>query len=102
MSTVPASGGGRLSPTKYILRDTPERAVITRRHHPLQGQQFEVLQGGRERITLRLTDGASIRLPRHWTDADGVAPDASRWCESVLSVEAVRRLLELIEAFLRR
>ena len=93
---------GRLSPTKYILRDTPEKVAIARRHHPLEGQQFEVLQGGRERLTLRLADGASLRVPRHWTDADGCGLEAGSLCESVYSVASVRRLLELVDAFLRR
>jgi hypothetical protein len=60
-----------------------------------------VLQGGRERITLRLSDGTSIRMPRRWTDADGGAaadgPD-----ETILTVDAVRCMLALIEAFVRR
>jgi hypothetical protein len=59
-----------------------------------------VLQGGREQITLRLSDGTSIRLPRGWTDADGAPADGQD--EAVLTVEAVRRMLALLEAFLRR
>jgi hypothetical protein len=76
--------------------------AITRRHHPLNGQQFEVLQGGKERLTLRMRDGLSMRIPRRWTDADG-APAADR-CqgESVFTAESMRRLLELVAAFSRR
>jgi hypothetical protein len=61
-----------------------------------------VLQGGREQIALRLADGASLRIPRHWTDADGALSADSNGSESILTVEALRRMLELLEAFLRR
>jgi hypothetical protein len=47
--------------------------TITRAHHPLREQTFEVLVGGNERITMRLPDGASMRVPRGWTDADRTA-----------------------------
>jgi hypothetical protein len=74
--------------------------TIIRRHHPLRGQLFEVLQGGRERITIRLQDGTSMRIPRDWTDADG--DTGSGQVESIFTAESLRRMLELVDAFCRR
>jgi hypothetical protein len=76
--------------------------VITRRHHPLLGQQFEVLQSGKMRITIRLKDGTSMRVPRHWTDADGDIAKSSSQHETALTNESMRRLFELVDAFSRR
>ena len=75
--------------------------TITRPHHPLLGQVFEVLMGGNERITIRLADGTSMRVARRWTDADGVAP-GDRRRDGSFTVESLRRLVALVEAFLGR
>ncbi len=93
---------GRLSRTKYILRNTPERIEITRRHHPLRGQQFDVLKGGPERITIRMSDGASMYISRDWTDADGAQPDDTHQHDGYFTVESLRRLLSLLEMFSAR
>jgi hypothetical protein len=42
-----------------------------------------------------------MRLPRAWTDADGVATEA-READAVFSVDAIRALLVIVEALLRR
>jgi hypothetical protein len=42
-----------------------------------------------------------MRLPRAWTDADGAAAEASE-ADAVFSVDAIRALLEIVEALLRR
>ena len=73
--------------------------TLTRRHHPLEGQRFEVMFGGPTRIVVRLADG-TMRVPRSWTDADG-AP-APRAPDTVFSIEALKDLLELVEALRRR
>ena len=44
---------------------------MTRRHHPLEGQTFEVLKVGKKDLLVQLRDGSTIKLPRSWTDADG-------------------------------
>ena len=93
---------GRLSRTKYNLRNTPERVTITRPHHPLLDQVFEVLMGGNERITIRLADGTSMRVPRLWTDADGVAPHDARRRDGFFTVNSLRRLVALAEALMSR
>jgi len=93
---------GRLAYTKYILRNTPERITITRRHHPLQSQQFDVAIGGRKRITIRLDDGTTMRIPRGWTDADGGRPQDERQRDGVLTIDSLRRLFDLIDALASR
>ena len=62
---------------------------------------FEVLQTGPRQLVIRALDGITMRLPRVWTDADG-APAESGGAEAVLSVEAIRTLLEMVEALRRR
>jgi hypothetical protein len=42
-----------------------------------------------------------MRLARAWTDADGAATEASE-ADAVFSVDAIRALLEIVEALLRR
>jgi hypothetical protein len=56
-----------------------------------------VVRGGPRELVIRAIDGVVMRLPRAWTDADGVTnrragPDA------VFTVEAIRTLMELVEA----
>ena len=72
-----------------------------RRHHPLRGRDFEVLKDGREWLCLRLPDGTPMRILRRWTDADGalVSDDAA---EAIFTVESLRQLGMLLDAFLRR
>ena len=75
--------------------------TITRRHHPLQGQTFDVLHTGRHQLVVRALDGLAMRLPRAWTDADG-APAETGEPDAVFSVDAIRALLEIVEALHRR
>jgi hypothetical protein len=67
----------------------------------MEGQRFFVLQGGKERITIRLADGTSTRIPRDWTDADGVVSSV-KTRDGFYSVESLRETIELVDAFLRR
>jgi hypothetical protein len=61
----------------------------------------EVLHTGSCQLVVRAPDGFSMRLPRAWTDADGVAAERST-TEAVFSVDAIRALLEIAEALQRR
>jgi hypothetical protein len=74
---------------------------ITRRHHPLQGQTFDILQTGRRQLVVRALEGIAMRLPRAWTDADGASAETSE-PDAVFSVDAIRALLEIVEALQRR
>jgi hypothetical protein len=73
--------------------------TVTRRHHPLEGQQFDVLMEGKQRLTLRINDGSTMRIPRQWTDADGVDTDQPPVREGIYTTESLRRLFSLIDAF---
>jgi hypothetical protein len=73
---------------------------VTRRHHPLEGQPFEVVTLGPTQIVVRLGDRTTMRLPRRWTDADGAPPPRSR--EGVFTSDSLRELLERVEAMRRR
>jgi hypothetical protein len=75
--------------------------TITRRHHPLRGQSFDVLQTGPHQLVVRALGGLAMRLPRTWTDADGPPAETSE-PDAVFSVDAIRALLEIVEALHRR
>ncbi len=56
-----------------------------------------MVRGGPREIVIRAVDGLVMRLPRAWTDADGVT-DGSAGPDAVFTVEAIRALMELVEA----
>ena len=72
---------------------------MTRRHHPLEEQVLDVVKGGPVYVVVRLRDGTTMRLPRAWTDVDGVAASVSA---SIYCVDSLREFLELVEALRRR
>jgi hypothetical protein len=92
---------GRLSQTTYNLHDAPERVTVTRAHHPLRGQQLEVLRAGKEFLSVRHPDGGPMAIPRAWTDADGVASGAAPSVPGIFAVDALRALAALVEALQR-
>jgi hypothetical protein len=61
---------------------------------------YEVLQGGPRDLLVRGTDGVAMRLPRAWTDADGARDEDA--VEAVFTVDAIRALLDLVDALRRR
>ena len=73
---------------------------LTRRQHPLEGESLEVVTAGPTQIVARLRDGTTMRLPRAWSDADGAL--SSRRAERVFTVDALRELIERIDALGRR
>ena len=76
--------------------------TITRPYHPLQGRQFDVLMEGKERITLRLSDGTSMRILRQWTDADGANLCEAQTRAGIYTAESLRRLIALVDALMSR
>ena len=72
---------------------------LTRRRHPLEGQLLDVVRGGRAQIVVRLNDGTTMRLPRSWTDIDGVR---ALPVESIYTIDSLRELLEHVEVLRRR
>ena len=87
---------GKLSHTKYILQNLPLHVTVTRRHHPLLGQELEVLKADKNNLTLRLADGATLKMPRAWTNADGATGTQQPSISSVFTVEALRELMALV------
>jgi hypothetical protein len=75
---------------------------ITRPHHPLLDQEFEVLNADAHRIVVRHFDGGTMKIPRAWTNADGEQAVARVGLPQVFTVEALRELLDLIDALRRR
>ena len=89
---------GTLSHPKYDLRNTPERVTVTRRHHPLEGKQLQVLCAGRSQLTVRLRDSSTMRIERAWTDADGPGVCRAGSMATQLTVDTLRDLLALVNA----
>ncbi len=89
---------GGLSQTKHHFQDSKKRVAVVRRHHPLQGQGFEVLIEGKKHLAIRLRDGTSMRIPRDWTDVDGKSVEGKPAVSSVLTSESIRKLIELVKA----
>ena len=85
----------------HFTTPTPPKVKITRRHHPALGQTFEVLRGGPRQLVLRGPQGLVVRVPRSWTDADGVVL-AHGGDETAYNVESIRELTELVDALIRR
>ena len=77
---------------EYFRGRPPTAVTLTRRHHPLAGQVLEVVLDGPTQLVVRLGDGTTLRVPRAWTDADRPPPEPA--CESVFTVEALRKLLD--------
>jgi len=77
------------------------RVKITRRYHPLQGQELEVISDGPLEVTVRHPDTLAMRIPRNWTDADGVA-NAPLPSDTELNTASLRDLLHLVEILERR
>jgi hypothetical protein len=58
---------------------------------------------GKQRLTLRINDGSTMRILRQWTDADGDgAGSESPVREGIYTTESLRRLFSLIDAFKSR
>ena len=85
---------GSLLQTKYYLSNSSSKTTIIRRHHPLHDQQLELLSVGKTTAVVRLPDGSSMKIPRHWIDVD------SSTCmelvgESEISLQGLKELLSL-------
>ena len=93
---------GKWSQTMDHIQNSKRRVVvIVRRHHPLQGREFEVLMEGKNYLAIRLRDGSSMKIPRDWTDVDGKANESEPAIGSILTSEAIRELIELTDAVRR-
>lgn len=73
---------------------------MVRPHHPLLGRKLEVLRDGDRLLVVRLPDGCGARIPRAWTDADGAPPPRPE-PETILTAEALREILSLVESLRR-
>jgi hypothetical protein len=94
---------GRSSHTKYSLHNLPPSVVVTRRHHPLWGQELDVIQANKVALTIRMADGSTMRMLRAWTNAGEAATalaEPSDCC--VFTIEAVREFLHLVRTLRHR
>ena len=92
---------GARSQTEYVGRSTPQRVTVTRRHHPSEGESFDVVKGGQNTLVIRLADTSTMRIPRAWTDADGVRAGMDT-PQHIFTAEALRALGALVVLLARR
>jgi len=74
---------------------------LARRHHPLLGQELEVLSASAKNFVLSLPDGSKLRVPRAWTSDAG--PGGEPKGEEVVAVLAdLSRLADRVVGLLGR
>jgi hypothetical protein len=76
--------------------------TITRRHHPLLGQQLDVWRVNKSILVLTMHDGSRVKLPREWTDLDGPVPGCAPNGDSRFTVSGLRELIQLLERLRNR
>ena len=90
--------GGRSSQTTQDPSTSPSRlrVRVIKRHHPLEGQELELVRNGKSQLVVRNPDGMTMRIPRTWTDVDG-ADGALILSETQLTIITLRSLLHLTQ-----
>jgi hypothetical protein len=63
---------------------------------------LEVLTVDRRQVVVRSPDGLSLKLPRLWTDVDGVDGEGDSRGGAVFTAESLRALAVLLEALTQR
>lgn len=93
---------GVLSQTKYILKNSATHVRVIRPHHPLFGKELEILKDAKADIIVLRPDGASMKLPRNWTDIDG--PDSCRELsgKAIFTTQSLQEFRELLETLTKR
>ena len=87
-----------LSQTKYILKNSVTHVRVTRPHHPLRGQEFEILRNGKKFVEILRSEGTSMRMPRSWTDVDGNDSCRALDGDAIFTTQSLRDLKDLLEA----
>jgi hypothetical protein len=71
---------------------------VTRPHHPLRGQEFEILRSGKKFVEILRSEGTSMRMPRSWTDVDGNDPCEVLDGDAIFTTQSLKDLKGLLEA----
>ena len=70
---------------------------MTRRHHPLEGRELDVVRGGESQLVVQHPDTLTMRIPRAWTDTDGAISPPKAEPDTQLTVHALRELMHLAD-----
>ena len=86
--------------TPSVRSPPPVDAIGSQDHAAASSPPGPDVRGGARwpaRAVIRAVDGVVMRLPRAWTDADGLTSGGAG-ADAVFTVEAIRALVELVEA----
>jgi hypothetical protein len=75
---------------------------VVRRHHPLLGEDLEVLSVNKSVVVVCLTNGSSLKIPRQWTDVDTAQSSPTLQGDSKLCMQGLGELLEILEPLSKR
>jgi hypothetical protein len=59
---------------------------------------LEVVRDGKSQLVVRHPDSVTMRIPRAWTDADGIPPPPRSGPDTQLTLGSLRDLLRLVDA----
>jgi hypothetical protein len=68
----------------------------------LFGRELEVIRANKVMLTIRLHDGSTMKVPRAWTNAGRVMGVIEPRRCSILTIEGVRELIDLVSVLRRR
>jgi len=95
-STPKTTAGSVWNASPALRRDSKPAATTQK------GVRLEVLSHGKRHVVVRSPDGLSMKLPRSWTDIDGVGFGGDSSGDAIFTVESLRELGVLLEALAQR
>jgi hypothetical protein len=64
--------------------------------------ELEVVQNGRNLLSVRLPDGSTMKIPRDWTATGAALPDANSGPGTLCTVHGLMELALLVAALMKR
>ena len=95
------STGGTVQ-TKYNHQHLENDVEVTRRHHPLAGQRFQVLRTAANFVVLQLADGSRVKMPKNWTNINDNSAVDDLCRGTIFTTTSILELLDLVQILSRR
>jgi len=93
--------GGTLH-NKHHHHNSTSHITITRKHHPFETLQFEIVSLGKNTVTIKLQDGSHTRIPRNWSNLGHSIECRQMVFNAVFTTKSAFDLLTLVELLLLR